>query len=80
MVCLLVVHKGSNGPTSVGMTAGLTANMNSGLTNTKLVNGTRDSARRGRHCVAVMRQEITRVVDGERPANGVPYIPSWLGQ
>ena len=48
-ILFLVEHKGSNGPTGVGVIAGLTTNTNSGMTNAKVVNGTRNSARRGRH-------------------------------
>ena len=79
-VFLLVVHKWSNGPTSVGAVTGLTTDTNSGTTNTEVVDSARDSTRRRRHCMVVMQEGITKAVDGERPANGVPYIPSQLGQ
>ena len=62
------------------MITSLTADMNGGLANSILVLSSGDGAGRGRHLVVVIRGEITEVVDGEQPANGVPYILSWLGQ
>ena len=79
-VLLLVKHKRSNSPTSIGMITSLAMNSNGSLANTKLVLGAGNGARRGRYLVAVVEVEITEVVDGEQPANGVPYIPSQLGQ
>ena len=62
------------------MVAGLTTDTDSSTADAEMVDGARDSMRRGRHQMVMMRVGITKVVDGERPANGVPYIPSWLGQ
>ena len=48
-----------------------------------LILGTGDGASGHRHyglSGRVEEVEITEVVDGERLTNGVPYIPSWLGQ
>ena len=80
LVLLLIVHEGSNGVAGVGTITGLTTNTNGGSTNAEMINGAGDSTRRGRHCIAGDVKEITEVVDGEQPANGVPYIPSRLGQ
>ena len=79
-VLLFVVHKRGNGATGVGTITCLTMNVNGGTTDAEMVDGAGDGTRRGRHCIAVMREEITKEVDGEQPANGVPYIPSRLGQ
>ena len=54
MVLLFVIHEGGNGTTSVGTIPSLAVNTNGSTTNAEMVNGTRDSARRRRHCVAVM--------------------------
>ena len=51
-VFLLVEHKRSNGPTGIGMVAGLAADTNSSMADAKMVDGTRDSTRRGRHCIS----------------------------
>ena len=48
-VLLLVVHKRGYGPAGVGMITDLTVNTDGGMTNTKMVDGTRDSTGRGRH-------------------------------
>ena len=80
---LLVKHKRGNGATGVGMVTGLTADTNSGAAPAVLVLGSRDGAsghRHGRVSGGSVEVEITGVVDGEQPANGVPYIPSRLGQ
>ena len=80
MVPFLVKHKRGNGPTGVGTVAGLTMDTNGGSADTELILSAGGSARRRRHLVVVMEEEVTGVFDGEQPANGVPYIPSQLGQ
>ena len=62
------------------MGPGLTADMNSGVANAEMVGGSWDRTEGGRHQIGVVIGELTGAVDGERPANGVPYIPSRLGQ
>ena len=80
LIFLLIVHKRSNGPTLVSAGPGLSTNSDGSMANAEVVDGTRDSVERRRHLVRrLMIWEITRVVDGERPANSVPYIPSQLG-
>ena len=50
-ILLFVIHKRSNGLTLIGAGPGLTANMDSGTANPKIVGGTRNSAEGGRHLV-----------------------------
>ena len=54
-VLLFIEHERSNGTTGVGAVTGLTLDTNGSTTNTKLVLGTGDSMRRGRHCIGVMK-------------------------
>ena len=53
-VLLFIVHEGGDGPTSISTIAGLTMNTDSSATNTKVVDGAGDGARRRRHCIRVM--------------------------
>ena len=46
MVFLLIVHERSDCLTSIGTVPGLTADMNGGTANAKVVNGARDGTRR----------------------------------
>ena len=48
-ILLLVVHKRSNGLTSVGAVTGLTMDLNSGAANAEMIDSAGDSTRRGRH-------------------------------
>ena len=80
MIFHFIKHEGGNSVASIGTIASLTADLNDGLASAVLILGAGNGMRRGRHWVAVIGVEITEVVDGERPANGVPYIPSRLGQ
>ena len=49
MVFLFIEHEGGDGPTGIGVVAGLTTDSNSGVPNAELVLGARDGTRRGRH-------------------------------
>ena len=81
MISLFIEHEGSNGTTGVGTITGLTTDTDGSSADTELVLGAGDSTGRRRHqSEAVLWVDITEEVDGEQPANGVPYIPSRLGQ
>ena len=83
-ISFLIKHEGSDGPPCIGAVTGLTADTNSGAAPAVLVLSSWNGASRHRHGVRVSggskEVEITEVVDGERLTNGVPYIPSRLGQ
>ena len=53
-VSFLIEHEGSNGLTGVGMSTGLTTNMNGSSADAELVLSARDSTRRGRHLIGVV--------------------------
>ena len=48
-ILLLIVHKGCDGMTLVGVVTSLTVNLNGGMANAKMVGGAQDSAKRRRH-------------------------------
>ena len=80
-VLLLVVHEGSNGLTLIGTGPSLSTNADGSMANAKMIGSTGNSVERRRHLVKrLMMWEITGVVDGEQPANGVSYIYTQLGQ
>ena len=82
-ISFLIEHEGSDGPPGVGMVTGLTSNADSGLAPAVLILSSRNGTsghQHGRVSGGSREVGITEVVDGERPANGVPYIPSRLGQ
>ena len=65
------------------MGTGLTTDVDSGVAPAVLILSSRDATSGHQHSRISGGQEeveVTEVVDGERPANGVPYIPSRLGQ
>ena len=62
-ILLFIEHKGSNGPASIGTVTSLATNTNSGTANAEIVDSAGDGTRRGRHCVEVMKLEITKVVN-----------------
>ena len=55
MILFFIEHKRGNGPTSVGAVTGLATDTNSSLADAVLVLSARDSARRRRHWIVVMR-------------------------
>ena len=83
-ISFLVKHEGSDGPPGIGSVPSLPTNADSGSTPAVLILGPGNGTSGHWHDrVSGSRKEveITEVVNGgERPANGVPYIPSRLGQ
>ena len=49
MVLLLIIHERNDGPTGVGVVTGLATDTDGSIANSEMVNGARDSTRRGRH-------------------------------
>ena len=51
LMCFFVEHERGNGPTGVGAGPSLSTNADGSMANAELVDGSRDSMKRGRHLV-----------------------------
>ena len=82
-ITFLVKHERSNSPPGVGAIAGLATDTDSSMAPAILILGPWNGMSGHWHdrvSGGSMEVGITEVVDGEQPANGVPYIPSRLGR
>ena len=55
-VFLLIKHKGSNGPTLIGVGPGLSTDVDSSTANAEVVGGAGDSVERRRYCKEVVME------------------------